>query len=110
MEGWLSAELALISQKSKLADAGRNGLTRLTEDGGIELDNSAVERFIRLITLWKNTPFAGSDGGAEHWAIIASVLEICKLNDVDPLAYLSDTHLHRQRPGSDIDELPRWGP
>jgi transposase len=30
--------------------------------------------------------FAGSHGGAEHWAIIASLIETCKLNDVDPLA------------------------
>jgi transposase len=34
----------------------------------------------------KNALFAGSDGGAEHCAVIASVIETCKLNDVDPLA------------------------
>jgi hypothetical protein len=33
----------------------------------------------------KNALFAGSDGGAEHCAIIASLIETCKLNDVDPL-------------------------
>ena len=45
----------------------------------------------RLIALnRKNALFAGSDGGAEHWAIIASLIETCKLNDVDPLAYLTD--------------------
>ena len=38
----------------------------------------------------KNALFAGSDGGAEHWAVIASLIETCKLNDVDPLAYLTD--------------------
>jgi len=27
-----------------------------------------------------------SDGGAEHCAVIASLIETCKLNDVDPLA------------------------
>jgi hypothetical protein len=45
------------------------------------LDTSPVERSIR-----KNAPFAGSDGGAEHCAVIASLIETCKLNDVDPLA------------------------
>ena len=35
----------------------------------------------------KNALFAGSDGGAEHWAAIASLIETCKLNDVDPVAY-----------------------
>jgi len=34
----------------------------------------------------KNAVFAGSDGSAEHCAFTASVIETCKLNDVDPLA------------------------
>jgi hypothetical protein len=34
--------------------------------------------------------FAGSDGGAEHWATIASLIETCKINDVNPLDYLTD--------------------
>jgi len=38
----------------------------------------------------KNALFAGSDGGAEHWATVASLIETCKLNDIDPLAYLTD--------------------
>jgi hypothetical protein len=37
--------------------------------------------------------FAGSDGGAKHWAIIASLVETCKLNDVDPLADLTDAFI-----------------
>src|SRR4249920_3502218 len=31
--------------------------------------------------------FAGSDGGGEHWAVIASLIETCKMNGVDPQAY-----------------------
>lgn len=55
------------------------------------LDNNTVERSIRGIKLSrKNALFAGSDGGAEHWAVVASLVETCKLNDVDPLAYLTD--------------------
>ena len=30
------------------------------------------------------------DGGGENWAIIASLVETCKLNGVDPLVYLAD--------------------
>ena len=61
--------------------------TRFLEDGPIELDNSPLERSIRPIILnRKNALFAGSDGGAEHCAVIASLIETCKLNDVDPLA------------------------
>ena len=58
----------------------------------------------------KNALFAGSDGGAEHWAIIASLIETCKLNDVDPLAYLTDvlTRIVNGHPNSDIDQLLPW--
>ncbi|MGY3387442.1 hypothetical protein ACVWW6_000033 [Bradyrhizobium sp. USDA 3311] len=88
LERWLRAELALISQKGKLAmpsamrsRAGKV-LTLFIDDGRLELDNNAVERSIRPIALnRKNTLFAGSDGGAEHWAIIASLVETSKLNE-----------------------------
>jgi transposase len=92
LEPWLRAKLGLISQKSELAEAirytlsRREGLTRFIDDGRIELDNNTVERSIRPIALnRKNALFAGSDGGAEHWATVASLIETCKLNDVDPL-------------------------
>lgn len=93
--------------ENKLADAIRyalsrwKGLTRFIDDGRVELDNNAVERSIRPITLnRKNALFAGSDGGAEHWAIIASLVETCKLNDVGTLACLTDplTRIVNDRP------------
>jgi hypothetical protein len=48
--------------------------------------------------------------GAEHWATIASLIETCKLNDVDPLAYLTDvlTRIVNGHPNSDIDRLLPW--
>jgi transposase len=51
-----------------------------------------------------------SDGGAEHWAAIASLIETCKLNDVDPLAYLTDvlTRIVNGHPNSAIDQLLPW--
>jgi transposase len=117
LEPWLRAKLGLISQKSKLANAIRyalsrwEGLTRFIDDGRIELDNNTVERSIRPIALnRKNTLFAGSDGGAEHWAIIASLIETCKLNDVDPLAYMTDVlaRIVNGHPNSEIDQLLPW--
>ena len=116
-EPWLRAKLGLISQKSKLAEAIRyalsrwEGLTRFIDDGRIEIDNNTVERSIRPIALnRKNALFAGSDGGAEHWATIASLIETCKLNDVDPLAYLTDvlTRIVNGHPNSEIDQLLPW--
>jgi hypothetical protein len=117
LKPWLTEKLSLISQKTKLAEAIRyalsrwQGLTRFIDDGRIEIDSNIVERSIRPIALnRKNALFAGSDGGGEHWAVIASLIEICKLNGVDPQAYLADilTRIVNGHPQALIDDLLPW--
>lgn len=117
LESWLRAKLALISQKSKLAEAIRyalsrwHGLARFLDDGRIEIDSNAVERTIRPVALnRKNALFAGSDGGGDHWAVIASLIETCKLIGADPHAYLTEviTKLVNGHLNSRIDELLPW--
>jgi transposase len=117
LEPWLRAKLGLISQKTKLAEAIRytlsrwEGLTHFIDDGRIEIDSNTVERAIRPIALnRKNALFAGSDGGGEHWAIIASLIETCKLAGIEPQAYLTDviTKIVNSHPNSRIDELLPW--
>jgi transposase len=117
LEPWLREKLALISQKSKLAEAIRYALTRwvglslFLEDGRIEIDSNVVERAIRPLALnRKNALFAGSDNGAAHWAVIASLIETCKLNRVEPQAYLADviTRIVEGHPQSRLDELLPW--
>lgn len=95
---FLDAKLAQLSRKSALAEAIRyaltrwDGLTRFLDDGRIELDSNSVERSIRPLALnRKNALFAGSDDGGDHWAVIASMIETCKLNHVDPQVWLSNT-------------------
>ena len=58
----------------------------------------------------KNALFAGSDGGAEHWAVVASLVETCKLNGVEPQAYLADviTRIVAGHPQRRLDELLPW--
>ena len=116
-EPWLKEKLALISQKTKLAEAIRYtlsrwaGLSLFLEDGRIEIDSNVVERAIRPLALnRKNALFAGSDGGAEHWAVVASLIETCKLNRVEPQAYIADviTRIVGGHPNSRIDELLPW--
>ncbi|WP_395683118.1 IS66 family transposase [Inquilinus sp.] len=116
-EPWLRGKLSLISQKTKLADAIRYALTRwaglclFLEDGRIELDSNIVERSIRPLALnRKNALFAGSDGGAEHWATVASLIETCKLNSIDPFAYVADviSRIVNGHPQSRLDELLPW--
>jgi transposase len=117
MEAWLRATLPTVSQKGKLAEAIRyalarwEGLTRFAGDGTIEIDSNVVERSIRPIALTrKNALFAGSDGGAEHWAVVASLIETCKLNAIDPQAYLAATitRIVQGHPQSRIHELLPW--
>jgi transposase len=117
METWLRATLQTISQKLKLAEAIRytlarwEGLTRFVDDGTIEIDSNTVERSIRPIILTrKNALFAGCDRGAEHWAVIASLIETCKLNTIDPEAYLGQTitRIVQGHPQSQTDQLLPW--
>ena len=117
MEHWLREKLALISQKSSLAEAIRYALTRwgglslFLEDGRVEIDSNTVERAIRPLALTrKNALFAGSDGGAEHWAVVASLIETCKLIGVEPQAYLADViaRIVNGHPQSRLDDLLPW--
>ena len=76
-----------------------------------EIDNNIVERAIRPIVLnRKNALFAGSDGGAGHWATIASLVETCKLNGVDPQTYLADVlaRIVNDHQNNRIDDLMSW--
>ena len=67
------------------------GLTRFLDDGRLEPDTNIVERPIRPISLGrKNSLFAGDEGGAETWAILSSLLNTAKLNNLDPETYLTD--------------------
>ena len=117
LEVWLREKLALISQKSMLAGAIRYALTRwaglslFLEDGRVEIDSNTVERSMRPLALTrKYALFAGSDGGAEHWAVIASLIETCKLNDIEPHGYLTDViaRIVNGHPQSRLDELLPW--
>jgi transposase len=113
----LREKLSLISQKTTLADAIRYALLRwaglclFLDDGRIEIDNNTVERAIRPLSLnRKNARFAGSDGGAEHWAVIASLIETCKLLKLDPHHYIADvmTRIVNGHPQTRIDDPMPW--
>lgn len=117
LEAWLREKLGLLSRKSNLAEAIRYALTRwaglslFLDDGRVEIDSNTVERAIRPLALnRKNALFAGSDGGGEHWAVIASLIETCKLNGVEPQAYLADVIIRivEGHPQRRLDELLPW--
>lgn len=117
MHVWLVHHRARVAAKSPLGEALAyiakywDGLKLFLTDGRIEIDNNSVERTIRPIALnRKNALFAGHDTGAENWATIASLIETCKLNAVDPLAYLTKalTSIINGHKQSQIGELLPW--
>jgi hypothetical protein len=117
LRAWLDAQLAKVPRRARIAEAIRyalklwSGLRLFLEDGRIEIDTNVVERAIRPIALnRKNALFAGSDHGGVHWGVIASLIETCKLNAVDPQAYLADvlSRLINRHPASQIDQLMPW--
>jgi transposase len=94
---WLQNQLPRVPGWSDLAKAMRyalrhwDGLILYLDDGRLEMDSNVVERAIRPVTITrKNSLFAGSDGGARHWAIAMTLIQTAKLNGVDPMAWLTD--------------------
>lgn len=92
MRSWLTHHRARVAGKSPLGEALAylakywDGLCIFLAGGRIEIDNNSVERTIRPIALnRKNALFAGHDAGAENRSAIASLIETCRLNSVDPL-------------------------
>jgi transposase len=82
-------------------------LSELLTDGRLLLDNNEVERAIRPVTLYrKNSLFAGNGHGAERAALYFSLLETCKLNNIDPYEYLCDVYDRiYDCPGHQLEEL-----
>jgi len=65
--------------------------TRFTEDGRICMTNNAAERALRGLALGRRAwLFAGSDRGADRAAVMITLITTCRLNDVDPQAWLAD--------------------
>jgi hypothetical protein len=90
LRAFLDATMGKLSGKSSLAGAFRYvasrwiALTRYVGDGRLEMSNAA-ERAIRPLALGrKNYLFAGSDEGGRRAAIMYTLIETARLNDVDP--------------------------
>jgi transposase len=97
LKTWLTAERAKLSAKNPVAKAIHYSLVRwealtcFLKDGRICLSNNAAERALRGIAIGRhNWTFAGSDRGGERAAAIYTLIETCKLNGIDPRAWLAD--------------------
>ena len=116
-EIWVKTQRSRISTKLRLGEKlsyiakYMDGLKLFLGDGTVEIDSNIIERAIRPIVLnRKNALFAGHDEGGRTWARIASLIETCKLNNVEPYAYLKATleAIAAGHPAARIDELIPW--
>jgi len=114
---WLQAERRKVSAKSRLGEKLTyihnhwDGLQTFLADGRVEIDNNRVENMIRPIALnRKNSLFAGHDEGGIAWGRIASLIETCKINGVEPFAYLKATltAIANGHPQNHIEDLLPW--
>jgi transposase len=97
LESWMRKEYARLSRHNDVAKAMNYMLsrwdtfTRFLEDGRICITNNAAERALRGIALGrKSWLFAGSDRGGERAAVMYTLIQTARLNDVDPQAWLAD--------------------
>lgn len=88
-----------------------HALTRFLDEGTAEIDNNIAERAMRSVAIGrKNWLFAGSKAGGQRAAAIYSVIETCKLNGIEPQAYIADVieKIASGWPASRWDELMPW--
>jgi transposase len=93
----LTSMVGQLFSQSPLAEAINyainhwHGLTLFLNDGRVEVDSNTVERSMRPIAMGRrNSLFSGNEGGAQSWAILSSLVNTAKLNDIDPQTYLTD--------------------
>ena len=113
---WLTSQLAKLSRNHDLAKACNYMLrrwaafTRFLADGRICITNNAAERTLRCVPLGRKAwLFCGSDRGGQRAAIFYTLIQTCRLNNVDPQAWLADVLAHiAGHPAQHIDELLPW--
>jgi len=116
---WLLEERARMSKHNSVAKAidylvppkGErwDAFTAFLDDGRICLTNNAAERALRGIALGrKSWLFAGSERGGERAAFMYTLIVSCKMNDIDPQAWMAD--VLARTPDITVSRLPEMLP
>jgi transposase len=116
LKTFLREQRARLSSKNETAKAidyslkRWPALTRFLDDGRLCISNNAAERVLRAIAIGRhNWTFAGSDEGGRRAAAIYTLIETAKLNDIDPLAWLTDVLARLpDHPARRITDLLPW--
>lgn len=113
---WLVEKSATLSKKSRLGEAFAYALNQwdalcyYCDNGLAEPDNNAAERALRAVCLGKkNYIFFGSDHGGERGALLYGLIGTCRLNGIDPEAYLRHIlSVLPEWPSNKVAELLPW--
>lgn len=116
LHGWLTAQRAKLSRNHDLTKACLymlrrwEAFTRFLDDGRVCLSNNAAERALRCVPLGRKAwLFCGSDRGGQRAAILYTLIQTARLNDVDPQAWLADVLARiADHPATRLDELLPW--
>ena len=100
----------------KYARSQKRALNVFLQYGDVEISNNLAENAIRPFVVGrKNWLFCDTPKGAEASAIVYSLVETAKANDVEPFAYLSFVldeirWLGKAPPAAELDALLPWNP
>ena len=116
LHDWLNAQLAKLSRNHDLAKAINymlrrwDAFTHFLADGRVCLTNNAAERALRCVPLGRKAwLFCGSDRGGQRAAIMFSLIQSCRLNEIDPQAWLADVLARiADHPVNRLSELLPW--
>jgi hypothetical protein len=116
LHSWLQDQRANLSRNHDLAKAINYMLrrwpafTRFLDDGRVCLSNNAAERALRCVPLGRKAwLFCGSDRGGDRAAVLYTLIQTARLNDLDPQAWLADILARiADHPAHQIDELLPW--
>jgi len=107
---WMTEQYPQVTPKSPIGKALHYSMKRWKElcvfcsDGRLEIDNNKIENEIRPIAVGrKNYLFAGSHDAAKRIAMIYTLLACCKVNQVDPIAWL--TRVFEELPNRTVNNL-----
>jgi transposase len=116
LHAWLTSQFTKLSRNHDLAKAINymlrrwDAFTRFLDDGRVCITNNAAERALRCVPLGRKAwLFCGSDRGGQRAAVLYTLIQTARLNDVDPQAWLADVLARiADHPINRLDELLPW--
>ncbi|WP_340318392.1 IS66 family transposase [Rhizorhabdus argentea] len=116
LHAWLVEQVAKLSRSHDLAKAINYMLrrwaafSRFLDDGRVCISNNAAERALRCVPLGRKAwLFCGSDRGGQRAAVLYTLIQSARLNDVDPQAWLADVLARiADHPAKRLGDLLPW--